>query len=162
VGDVSFQNQAVAAAYGGMRYRTETPVPDTIGLTPEKITLFDEQLPLFGDPLYVTFDAINDEVLIEDEQGGIYEVTFFVDFIGEQGEEYTFAIYLDGAPIGNDVVARVSQADPEESLQLDTIARINGGGSWSVWVNADKAATTFNVRGVSLYFKRISVRLDDA
>lgn len=158
---MSFAKVAVDAAYGGMRYRTDTPVADTVGLTPEKITLYDEELPRFGDPLFVSFNATDDEVDIEDQQGGVYEVTFFINFIGEQGEIYTFAVYLDGVPIGNDIKVRVSQADPNGEIQLDTIAQINGNSSWSVWVNADKDNTTFDVIGTSLYFKRIGTRLDD-
>jgi len=164
----ALDNPKVAAAYGGMRFRTtgpDNPVPGTVGTTPEKITLYDEEMPLFGDPVNLSFDAATDEVVVDQDQGGVYEVSLFLNFVGEQGEVYTVAIYLDSGsgptPIGSEIYVRVSNQDNTAEIQLSTIARINGDSRWSVWINADKANTTFNVFGTSLYFTRVSPILED-
>lgn len=156
------QSRFVEAAYGGMRFQSPEAVLSTIGTTPTKITLYNEQMPLFGPPLHMAFDQANSEVVIETGQGGVYEVSLFLNFQGEQGEVYTVEVRLDTGsgpqPVGNPILVRVSQADPYAELQLSTIGRIGGGGRWSVWVYADKNNTDFNVFGTSLYFIRISGR----
>lgn len=159
MGDLSYER---AWAYGGMRFNTgsSTPLPGTVDIAPRKITDYDEELPLGGDPLNMSFDQPNSDVVVGDDQGGIYSGSLFINFEGEQGELYTINVYINGAPAGLPLYERVSQADNVVSTQQSSILKLNGNDRWSVWVNADKDNTDFNLFGTSLFFYRVSERLN--
>lgn len=158
-------NVVVQSAYGGMRYVNENPPAATIGLTPEKITLFDSGFPIDGTPLGMSFDQATSEVVIDPGQGGAYSVIFNLNFEGEQGEVYTIRPYVDSGsgpqPGENPLFARVSQADPYAELERSAIFQVNGGWRVSVWVNADKASTAMRIFVVNLQIFRIGPQMPD-
>lgn len=155
----------VQAAYGGMRYRNDTPPAATIGTTPEKITLYNEEMPIGGAPLNVSFDQANSEIIPAANQGGVYKFTYFISFQGVQNRNYTIAAYIDSGsgPVqaGDPILIRVSSQDPFAEIQLSTMAMINGDWRISMWANADTAGSTFNVYGTSAFLVRIGPQLPD-
>ena len=154
--------QVMAAAYGGMRFRTDTPVNTPLGTAPEKVTLYDTAMPRNGDPLGITFDQAASEIVIDQGQGGIYEAAVYFNFTGQGGGvDYFVTLYLDGIAAGDPVDFKVPGGGNTLSLQLSTQARLSGGQRWSVWINAEAAGSRFEVLQCSLFLNRISGILPD-
>lgn len=156
----------VQQAYGGMRFRDINGLAGSIGTTPEKITSFDTALPVNSPPVGISFDQSTSEVVIGDDQGGVYLVIFFVDFQGEQGEVYTIQARVDagGGPVdvGDPLLIRVSNAAGGlASIERTSLFRPNGGWRVSLWASADAANTTFNLFVVGFEVVRISPQLPD-
>lgn len=155
----------VSQAYGGMRYRNDSPPSGTLDTTPVKIVLYDHSMPINGTPVNVSFDQPNSEVVVSPGHGGVYEITYFLSFQGVQTRNYTINVYLDSGtgaqPAGDPITVRVSSQDPFAEVQLSTIAKLDGGWRLSIWANSDTNGSTFEVFGTSLYIVRKSIELPD-
>lgn len=151
-----------SAAYGGMRYYNQNPSPATIGNVYEKIELFNQATPI--SPLFITFDDVNNELIIEDEGSGDAFVFFRLNFEGTQNVVYSVEARIDDGsgggpqPSGDPLVIRVSSQDPYAEVSSGALAHLESGWGISMWVQASVAGAKFDVFNVQLEAFRVGAQ----
>ena len=145
----------IRAAYGGMRYRSESP--PTLPLTSEfsKISLFDTVMPVAGRPLLIEFDASGAELVLAEDQEGVYRATTFMKFQGSQNEIYTFNVHVDegefDGPQPTELEARIVTPSFDSFYEFNRSVLFQCGGPWrfSLWA---KCTGNFNLIPYSINF----------
>ena len=153
----------VQPAWGGMRYRTDTPVTRDIGTAYTQITEFNEQVP--PQTLHVTYDSGTDEIVIAADQGGFYFVSLLIDFEGNTGRTYFFRFFVDTGsgpqPVGDEIHVTLGGSGVNGEISVAGAFRANGGWRTSLWVRAELANSDFEPRLIRLDTFRITPRLPD-
>lgn len=153
----------VSAAYGGMRYRNDNASGGEISTDWVQIP-FDQSLPLFGEPLLVRFNSEDKSIALNDNEAGVYHLSLFVNFRGEQGEKFTFEIFVDQndgngyAETGLPIFVNVSTAAQIGETRRSTPVELGGGWKFQAYVKSDKPNTTFDLFIATLDLFRISER----